>query len=338
MQKSPFEYSLDNKRYHTLNYYNRNKYGRKVYKAVLDCGFTCPNIDGTRGVGGCVFCDGGSGYFTRPSLTVSEQLSAEIERIERKIGSEASVIAYLQANTNTYAPAGKLAALYDSILEFPQVAGVSIGTRADCLSEEVLDVLSSLNEKTTLTVELGMQTVHEKTIGFINRGCSHEEFLDGYFRLRQRGIRVCLHIINGLPYETTEMMLETAEQTALLAPDAVKIQMLHVIKGTRLAELYSHEDFGLLTRDEYIDITVRQLELLPPETVIERITGDGDKSKLIAPLWSADKIAVLGGIDKKLAELDTMQGKRFKAIPHRACAKDAKPDFLSDCTEIPKAY
>lgn len=312
MQKSPFEYSLDNKRYHTLNYYNRKKYGKKVYKAVLDCGFTCPNIDGTRGVGGCVFCDGGSGYFTRPSLSVREQLCAEIERIERKVGCGVRVIAYLQANTNTYAPAWKLAALYDGILEFPQVAGVSIGTRADCLSEEVLDVLSRLNEKTALTVELGMQTVHERTIDFINRCYSHGEFLDGYFRLEQRGIRVCLHIINGLPYETEEMMIQTAEQTAQLAPDAVKIQMLHVIGGTKLDELYADDGFRLLTRDEYIDITVRQLELLPPETVIERITGDGDKSKLVAPMWSADKIAVLGGIDKRLAELDTMQGKRFK--------------------------
>ena len=311
MQKSPFEYSLDNKRYHTLNYYNRNKYGRKIYKAVLDCGFTCPNIDGTRGVGGCVFCDGGSGYFTRPSLTVSEQLSAEIERIERKIGSAASVTAYLQANTNTYASAGKLAVLYDSILEFPQVAGVSIGTRADCLSEEVLDVLSSLNEKTVLTVELGMQTVHEKTVDFINRGYSHEEFLDGYFRLRQRGIRVCLHIINGLPYETTEMMLETAEQTALLAPDAVKIQMLHVIKGTRLAELYSHEDFGLLTRDEYIDITVRQLELLPPRTIIGRVTGDGLAVDLVCPDWSRRKTEVANEIDKELYRRQSYQGIRY---------------------------
>lgn len=312
MQRSPFEFSFDNKRYHTLNFYNRRKFGKKVHKAVLDCGFTCPNIDGSKGVGGCIFCDGGSGYFTRPQLSVSEQLRTEIARIERKSGVGSPIIAYLQANTNTYAPADYLRKLYGEVLEFPQVIGISVGTRADCLSDDVLDVLSSFNEKTALTVELGMQTVHEKTIDFINRGYSHEEFLDGYFRLKQRGIRVCLHIINGLPCETAEMMLETAEQTAVLAPDAVKLQMLHVIKGTKLAELYSNGEFGLLTRDEYIDTAVRQLELLPPETVIERITGDGDKAKLIAPLWSADKIAVLGGIDKRLAELDTMQGKRFK--------------------------
>ncbi|MDE7226029.1 MAG: TIGR01212 family radical SAM protein, partial [Ruminococcus sp.] len=212
---------------------------------------------------------------------------------------------------NTYAPVETLRKIYSEALEFPDVAGISVGTRADCLSDEVLDLLEDLSRHTNLTVELGMQTVHENTVGLINRCCSHAEFLDGFHRLKSRGIRVCLHIINGLPEESAGMMIETAVQTALLRPDAVKIQMLHVIDGTELAGMYRNGNVRLLSREEYIDIVVRQLELLPPETVIERITGDGDKSKLIAPEWSRNKIAVLGGIDKELARRNTYQSARF---------------------------
>lgn len=311
MSANPFKYSLDNKRYHTLNYYNKTKYGNKLYKAVIECGFTCPNIDGSKGFGGCIFCDGGSGYFTAPELNIKEQIENEFRRISSKYGENVSLTAYFQANTNTYAPVEKLREIYYTALEFPYVKAVSIGTRGDCLSEEILDLLSELNNKTELTVELGMQTVHEKTINLINRCCTHEEFLDGYNRLKKRNIRTCLHIINGLPFETEEMMLETARQTAQLKPDAVKLQMLHVIKGTKLAEMYEDGMSELLSKEKYIDIIVKQLELLPEETVIERITGDGDKSKLIAPKWSTDKISVLGGIDKRMAELDTWQGKKY---------------------------
>ncbi len=313
MEKNPFKYTLDNKRYHTLNYYNRTNFGGKIYKASLNCGFTCPNLDGSRGTGGCIFCDGGSGYFTAPQLTAVQQLNSEIARLHKKFGTDVPVIAYFQANTNTYAPVEKLRELYYSVLECPQVSGLSIGTRADCLPDDVLDLLSELNEKTALTVELGMQSMHESTIRLINRCCTHEEFVSGFNRLKSREIRTCLHIINGLPQETPDMMLETARETARLAPSAVKLQMLHVIKGTPLEKLYLSGDVKLLSREEYTDIIVRQLEVLPPEVVIERITGDGDKSKLIAPKWSADKIAVLGGIDKRLANLDTWQGKLYEA-------------------------
>ncbi len=311
MKRSPFEFSSDNKRYHTLNFHNRITFGKKVFKAVIDCGFTCPNKDGSKGSGGCIFCDGGSGYFTHRLPSVSEQLNAEKERICTRNGDNSPIIAYFQANTNTYAPVNTLRKSYNEALAFQNVCGISIGTRADCLSDDVLDLLSEINTRTYLTVELGMQSVHNTTIELINRCCTHEEFLDGYFRLKNRGIRVCLHLINGLPGETAEMMTETARQTANLAPDAVKLQMLHVIKGTRLEEMYHAGSFELLSRAEYINVIVRQLELLPPETVIERITGDGDKSKLVAPMWSADKISVLGGIDKQLAELDTWQGRLY---------------------------
>ena len=311
MSKSPFLYSIDNKRYHTLNYHFRSVYGHKLYKAVIDCGFTCPNIDGSKGSGGCIFCDGGSGYFTKPALSISEQIESEHERIFKKWG-DVPIIAYFQANTNTYAPAERLREVYETALSFPYIAGLSIGTRADCLPDDVLSLLCELSKRTSLTVELGMQSVHNSTIERINRCCTHEEFLEGYEKLKARGLRVCLHIINGLPGETPDMMIETARQTAQLAPDGVKLQMLHVIEGTKLAEMYNAGNISLLTRKEYIDVIVRQLELLPPETVIERITGDGDKKKLIAPAWSADKISVLGGIDKRLAELDTWQGKLYK--------------------------
>lgn len=310
MQKSPFRYSIDNKRYHTLNYHIKNRFGRKIYKAVIECGFSCPNIDGTKGIGGCIFCDGGSGYFTRPDLTVTQQLDSEYSRLSKKY-ENVEMIAYFQANTNTYGDISHLRKLYTEALAHENVVGLSIGTRADCLSDEVLDLLEELNSRTYLTVEIGMQTVHEKTLRLINRCCTHSEFVKGYDKLKKRGIRTCLHIINGLPFESDEMMLETAMHTAEMHPDALKIQMLHVIKGTRLEEMYLNSEFSMLSRNEYINIVAHQLEVLPPETVIERITGDGDKSKLIAPMWTADKIAVLGGIDKKLADLDTWQGRLY---------------------------
>lgn len=311
MGNNTFKYTSDNKRYHTLNYYNKQNFGQKIYKAVIDCGFTCPNIDGSKGTGGCIFCDGGSGYFTHSGHDLTEQLRREKERICGKYGDKAKFIAYFQANTNTYAPCDVLKKLFCTAADHPNVFGLSIGTRADCLSDDIIELLAELSKNTHLTVELGMQSCHERTISLINRCYSHEEFKSGYFKLKNKGIRTCLHVINGLPYESSDDMLETAKELAKLAPDAVKLQMLHVIRGTRLCDMYSKGEFTLLTRDEYIDIIVKQLEVLPPETVIERITGDGDKSKLVAPIWSADKIAVLGGIDKRLADLDTWQGRLY---------------------------
>lgn len=310
--KNPFIYSNDNKRYHTLNYYNRSKFGEKIYKAVLDCGFTCPNIDGTKGFGGCIFCDSGSGYFTDGTLDIDSQLDKEISRICRKYGEKSRITAYFQANTNTFAPAEKLSELYNRVLKNNHIHGISVGTRADCLPDDIMEVLCKLNQRTNLTVELGLQSIHNETALRINRCCSYEEFLTGYSKLKSTGIRTCIHIINGLLWETDRMMLETAREISKLRPDAVKIQMLHVIQGTKLAQMYSDSPFRLISKEEYIDITIRQLELLPPETVIERITGDGDKSKLIAPMWSTDKISVLGGIDKHQAELNSWQGKFFK--------------------------
>ncbi len=307
-----FIYSSDNKRYHTLAYHNKITFGEKIFKAVVDAGFTCPNKDGTKGFGGCIFCSGGSGYFTgTPTIPVKTQLENELERIRRK-NPYAKAIAYFQANTNTYADVNKLREIYMPVLSIKGITGISIATRADCLSDEIIDFLYELSQKTYLTVELGMQSVHNKTLALINRGYGHETFLEGYEKLRQRRIRICVHIINGLPFESYDDMLETAKQTSRLFPDAVKIQLLHIIKGTALEQLYNNNVFDAMSMEDYIRTVVSQLEYLPPSTVIERITGDGDKSKLVAPKWSTNKIAVLGGIDKLQARLDSFQGKLFK--------------------------
>lgn len=306
MSDPVFPYSDDNKRYHTLSFENRRRFGGKAFKAVIDAGFTCPNIDGTKGRGGCAFCDGGSGYFTSPG-SVTEQIAREKARIFQK-HPEAKIIAYFQAHSNTYDDTKRLRELY---LEAAScgVCEISAATRADCIDEEKAELLKTL--PVPVTVELGLQTVHDKTAEQMNRGHTFAEFLEAYRLLKMKKIRVCVHIINGLPGETDEMMLETAEQLGRLRPDGIKLHLLHVIRGTRLAELYEQGEYEPLTVERYVSIAVRQLELLPPETVIERITGDGDREKLLAPLWSRDKIRVLGAIDALQRTSDSFQGKKY---------------------------
>lgn len=306
---NPFPYSDDNKRYHTLYYHNLHTFGGRVYKAVLDGGFTCPNLDGTKGTGGCAFCRGGGSAFTKP-LSVTEQLTLELQRIRRKV-PDARAVAYFQIHTNTYAPAERLAALYTEALAFPGVIGLSIGTRPDCLPADVLDLLSDLNERTYLTVELGLQTIHDRTARHFGRGYTYAEFLAGYHALQERGIRTCLHLINGLPGETAPDMLRTAETVGRLRPQAVKLQLLHILQDTRYAVLWRQGDITPMSQEGYIATVVQQLEYFPPETVIERVTGDGDKANLLAPRWSTDKIRTLGGIDKAQADLNSYQGKRY---------------------------
>ncbi len=306
---NPFPYSNDNKRYHTLYYYNKENFGGRIYKAVLNGGFTCPNLDGTKGRGGCAFCDGGSGAFTHPA-PLSDQLRLEMERIRRR-DSDAKAIAYFQVHTNTYAPLPRLRELYEEALTHPGICGLSIGTRPDCLPEDVLSYLADLNRRTYLTVELGIQTVHDRTAADFGRGYCFAEFLESYGKLQSLGIRICLHIINGLPGESMEDMIETARILGKLRPQAMKIQLLHILKGTQYAERFERGEILPMTQEDYIETVVKQLEYLPPETVIERVTGDGEKAKLLAPLWSMDKIRTLGGIDKLQKEMDSWQGKRF---------------------------
>ncbi len=307
MSSSPFKYSDDNKRYHTLNYHNIHTYGCKVHKAAIDAGFSCPNIDGSRGIGGCIYCSGGSGYFTSQCASVTEQFKKERERIARKFPN-AKVTAYFQAHTNTYAPVEILEKLYYEAIS-AGADSIAIGTRADCIDIERAELIGSL--PVPVTVELGLQTIHDSIAELINRCHTYAEFLSGYNMLKKSGIRVCVHIINGLPTETSEMMMETASVLGKLRPDGVKIHLMHVIEGTKLSDMYRLGEYIPMEKEEYIDIVVKQLELLPAETVIERITGDGDKSTTLAPIWSFDKISVLGGIDKRMAELDTFQGRKF---------------------------
>ncbi len=306
---NPFPYSNDNKRYHTLYYHNKQNFGGRIYKAVLNGGFTCQNLDGTKGFGGCAFCDGGSGAFTK-AAPLSEQLRLEMERIRCRV-PDARAIAYFQVHTNTYAPVPRLRELFEEALAHPHICGISIGTRPDCLPHDVLDYLAELNSRTYLTVELGIQTVHDRTAEDFGRGYSFSEFLQSYERLQALGIRTCLHIINGLPCESMEDMIETARILGKLRPQAVKLQLLHILRGTRFAERFERGEIIPMTQEDYIETVVRQLECFPPETVIERVTGDGEKAKLLAPLWSMDKIRTLGGIDKRQRELDSWQGKCF---------------------------
>lgn len=298
-EMNPFPFSDDNKRYHTLAYHNKHTYGGRVYKATLDAHFRCPNLES----GGCIYCKD-----TIDPRTLEEQWQAECERIRAK-DAAAKICAYFGVHTNTFCSPEKLSELLETAKNWGAFS-VSIATRADCLNEEKARILEEFPKP--LTVELGLQSVHDKTAELINRGHTFADFLKGYNLLKEHGIRVCVHIINGLPNESREMMLETAGTLAKLNPDGVKIHSLHVLRGTKLFEMYKNGDYAPLTRGEYIDITARQLELLPPETVIERVTGDGDKTLLAAPLWSKDKIAVLGGLDKRLADLNTYQGKSFK--------------------------
>ncbi len=307
-----FKYTVNNKRYHTLHYHFLKIFGEKVYKAVIDAGFTCPNIDGSCGLGGCAYCAEGSGEFTHgKGLSITEQLEAEQGRISKK-HKNPKLIPYFQAHTNTYAPVGVLKSKYEEALAFPNAVGLSIATRPDCVDEKIADLLKEFADKTYLTVELGLQTIHDKTAKEFNRGYCYDTFLKAYNLLKERNIRVCIHIINGLYGESKEDMLNTAFVVGKLRPDAVKIHLLHIVKETEYAKLYKSGKLIPLEKAEYIDIVCNQLEILPQETVIERITGDGGKDTLIAPLWSIDKISVLGGIDKELSRRNTYQGIAYR--------------------------
>ncbi len=308
--ENPFEYTDDNKRYHTLHYHLAHRFSHRVFKAVIDAQLTCPNLDGTKGSDGCVFCRAGGAEFTHGGLGVRQQITRELDRIRKK-WPEAQAIAYFQAHTNTYAPLAVLKNLYETALAVPGICGLSIATRCDALPDDVVSYLASLSQTTYLTVELGLQTVHDRTADRIWRGHTYAEFLDAYHRLKAQGIRVCIHLIDGLPGESFVDMVQTAREVGALRPDAVKIHLLHILRDTALADWYMRGEITPMTREDYIRTVCAQLAVLPPETVIERITGDGARDTLIAPLWSLDKIAVLGGIDRFLAENDLWQGKLY---------------------------
>ena len=306
MYNNSFPYALDNKRYHTLNYYLKTKYGGRVMRASLDAGFTCPNIDGKCGKGGCTYCISGASEFTEKG-SITYQLEMERDRIFKKFG-KVPLIAYFQAHSNTYAPLNVLKEKYEEALAFPDVVGISIATRGDCLESETVEYLKELSNQTNLSVELGLQTVRDDIAEKCNRGHSFEKFKEGYLRLKNAGIRTCIHIINGLYDETFADMVNSAKIVGELNPDAVKIHLLHIMKGTVMARELQQGEITPMTYEDYIKTVCAQLRYLPKECVIERITGDGSKENLIAPRWSIDKIRVLGGIDKYMADNNYFQG------------------------------
>ena len=294
-----FPYSNTNKRYHTLDYFYKNKFGCKVFKVSLNAGFTCPNLDGTVGTGGCIYCSGhGSGeYGGNPSDDLIIQFN-KIKKMMHRKWPNAKYVGYFQAYTNTYAPLPILKEKYETILALPNVVGLSIATRPDAIDKECLNYLEELNKKTFLTVELGLQTVHERTTKLINRCHDLQCFDDMVRKLKKRGIFVVAHIINGLPYETKDMMIETVKHLNKIGIDGIKIHMLSILKNTKLENLYGKRPFHILSKEEYVDIVCDQLELLNPEIVIQRLTGDPVVDNLIEPKWLIKKVSVLNDIDK----------------------------------------
>ena len=308
-----FKYSDTNKRYHTLDYFYKHKFGCKVFKVSLNAGFTCPNMDGTVGHKGCIYCsNSGSGeYGGNPK----DELTVQFEKVKTMMHQKwpkAKYIGYFQARTNTYAPVEVLKEKYETILKLDNVVGLSIATRPDAISDECLDYLEKLNKRTFLTIELGLQSMHEVTNKLINRCHSLKCFDEMVSKLKKRNIFVVAHVINGLPYENKEMMLETVKHLNDIKVDGVKIHMLSVLKGTLLEKLYLEKPFSLLSMDEYIDIVCDELEILDENIVIERLTGDPDINDLVAPLWLPKKINVLNGIDKEMKKRNSYQGKKLK--------------------------
>ena len=310
--ENPFRFSDTNKRYYTYEYFLRQRFGGKCAKIPIDAGMTCPNMDGRCGVGGCIYCSArGSGDFAESSqLSVSEQYRLVREKLSSKWSVE-RCIPYFQARTNTYAPLERLKGLYEEALTQDGVVGLNIATRADCLEEGVPEYLAELAERTVLTVELGLQTVHDETAARINRGHSFVDFCNGYQRLRSASpkIEIGVHLIFGLPGENREMMLETVRKVAILHPNQVKIHLLHVMKNTKLATLYETGGYIPLEKQEYVSLVADALELLPEDVVIGRLTGDGMSEDLLAPDWSRKKVSVINDIDKLLYERNSWQGK-----------------------------
>ena len=288
--------------YKTLSQHYREKFGCKVYKLAIDGGFTCPNRDGKLGFGGCIFCSGsGSGDFAETGDSVALQLERAKQRVSFK-NKNGKYIAYFQSFTNTYGPVEKLEALYRAAMEPEDIVGLSIGTRPDCLPEETVALLEKLNQIKPISVELGLQTVHENTARYIRRGYETAVYFDAVRRLKDAGIEVVTHIILGLPGETAEMMRQTTQAAIDAGTDGVKFHLLHVLAGTDLARDYAENKFQCLTLSEYAQILKSCIDLLPPQIVVHRITGDGAKKDLIAPLWSADKKKVLAYLNEYLAK------------------------------------
>jgi radical SAM protein, TIGR01212 family len=298
------------KRFHTWNYEMREQFGTKVFKVMLDAGFTCPNRDGTIAIGGCTFCSArGSGDFAGRRRDDLVTQFNEVRLRQHKKWPQAQYIGYFQAYTNTYAPVATLREYYEAILEQPGVVGLSIATRPDCLPDDVVEYLAELNERTYLWLELGLQTIHEETSRLINRAHDTACFVDAVERLRKHNIRVCAHIIYGLPGETHEMMMETGRAVAAMDVQGIKIHLLHLMRKTPMVKQWEAGLLRFLEKDEYVKLVVDTLELLPPEMIVHRLTGDAPRELLIGPMWSLKKWEVLNAIDAELRRRDSWQGK-----------------------------
>lgn len=298
--------------YRSLNAELLEKFGEKLYKLALDGGFTCPNRDGTFGSRGCIFCLGGSGAFAeKPRESVTEQIERAKARVEKK-NPGGKYIAYFQSYTNTYGSPEKLERLFTEAISHPDVAALSVGTRPDCLPKETVELLSRLNRIKPVWVELGLQTVHEKTAEYIRRGYPLSVYDDAVLRLKAAGLYVVTHMIIGLPGETPEMIYETAEHIGKSGADGIKLQLLHVLKGTDLEHDWREGKFETLSMEEYIEILEGCVRRLPPNMTIHRLTGDGDKKSLIAPLWSADKKRVLNAINEAFRRDNVIQGELYE--------------------------
>ena len=300
------------KRYRTMSQYCVEKYGGRIVKIPLCSGATCPNRDGLKGFGGCSFCsgDGGGEFAPKQPIPLLDQYQDGIN-LNLK-WPDAVKVGYFQSFSNTYMPIEQLEAMLAQTVQLPDIGGIRIATRADCIDEQKADLLAKYAEQIPVEVELGLQTIHEQTSEIINRCHSLEEWQAGFTLLKQRGIYVCAHLINGLPGESAEMMLQSAKWLAKQRVDGVKLHMLHVIRGSQLAAQYQNQPFELLSLEQYVEIVCQQIRVFHPETVIERLTGDGAKSTLIAPTWTLNKRNVLNSIDKRLSQLDAWQGDRFE--------------------------
>ena len=311
---NPYKYSDSNKRYYTYEYYLRHTFGEKCAKITLDCGFSCPNIDGTVSCGGCIYCGSGSKSLNCREVTdIKEQYRIGIENARKK-WTVNKFIPYMQAYTNTHTSPENLKRIVNEIASFEGAVMINIATRADCLEDEKILILKELSEKLPVTVELGLQSSNDNTAKLINRGHNFNTFVDTFNRLRALApkIKIAIHIINGLPGETYEDMIKTVKDVSILHPDLVKIHLLHVIEGTPLAKMYKNGDYVEINRDFYIQTVCDQIEFLPPDVVVERLTGDGIAEGLLAPSWSRKKTMVINDIDKELYKRNSYQGIYYR--------------------------
>lgn len=301
------------KRYHSWNFHLRQQFGGKIFKIPLDAGFDCPNRDGHVASGGCTFCsERGSGDFAGDR---KDDLITQFNTIKTKMHEKwpsGKYLGYFQAYTNTYAPVEQLREMYEVILEQEGVVGLSIATRPDCLPDDVVEYLGELNKRTYLWVELGLQTVHERTADLINRAHDYQTYVDGVEKLRKKNIRICSHIINGLPLENYEMMMETAKEVAKLDVQGIKIHLLHLLRKTAMVKQYEKGLLEFMDLQTYINLVCDQLEVIPPSMVVHRLTGDGPADLMIGPMWSLNKWEVLNGIDAELKRRNSWQGKFYK--------------------------